>query len=200
MEIKKTDNHYMADKVQLRIDHAPWHDAKALTVLDVFGGHGVVWSTIERITGQPIVRIGVDKRDDLLQAHLHGDNLKVMAGLNLNAFDVIDLDAYGVPYEHLRLLFDRHYHGCVFVTFITTVHGRLPNGLLLDSGFSEAMITKAPTLCSKRGWDIFKRFLARNGVTSVVHRSKGRKHYLAVSLTDAGDGQSARASAEAANQ
>ena len=181
--IKKTDNDYLRDKIQLRIDHSPWPDGRPLRVLDAFGGKGRVWAGVERLSGRAVVRTGIDHRDDVTDFHLHGDNTKVMAGLDLARFDVIDLDAYGIPSDPLFECLRQGYVGTLFVTFIQVVHGRLPDRLLLDMGFSAEQLRKVGTLCSKRGWQYFLQWLARQGVTLVWHRSKARKHYMAFDLS-----------------
>lgn len=183
-EIKKTDNHYLRDKIQLRIDRSPWPEGRPLRVLDAFGGKGLVWSAVERLSGRAVERTGIDHRDDVTAFHLHGDNTKVMAGLDLARFDVIDLDAYGIPCDPLFECLRQGYVGTLFVTFIQVVHGRLPDRLLLAMGFSTEQLRKVGTLCSKRGWQYFLQWLAWQGVTRVYHRSKARKHYLAFDLGD----------------
>ncbi len=173
----KTDNSYLADKVALRLKHLPPGD---VSVLDCFAGRGLVWECVRRMSPQKITRLAIDRA--ATGFYLPGDNRSYLPILDLTAFNVIDLDAYGVPYEQLQQLFERQYHGRVFVTFIQSLYGQMPAGLLVDIGFSEPMIAKAPTLCSKRGWGLFCDWLALHGVRQIAHRSHGRKHYLAFSM------------------
>ena len=90
---------------------------------------------------------------------------------------MIDLDAYGVCYDQLKILFDRKYKGHVFFTMIQSVMGMMPMGLLNEVGFTDVMIRKAPTLFGKRGWKYFLEYLALHGVTKIWHKSHARKHY-----------------------
>lgn len=172
----KTDNAFLFDKIKLRANHLP---EAPVVVLDAFGGHGLVWAGVGRATGRTIKRLAVDNRNDLSTFHLHGDNVKILAGMDLSKFNVIDLDAYGVPYDQLKIVFQKKFHGTVFVTFIQTMNGVVPHGLLCDVGFSKTMIEKTPSLFFRRGWTYFKEWLALNGVREVWHRSHARKHYLA---------------------
>ena len=94
----------------------------------------------------------------------------------------MDLDSYGVPIEALQMLFSKRYQGTVFVTFIQSVMGRLPNAMLLDLGFSMGMIEESPVLLCRDGWSHFREWIAKNGVTSIEHRSLKRKHYLCFRL------------------
>jgi hypothetical protein len=184
----KTDNHYTADKVALRVELVLATGLKEVKVLDAYGGHGVVWRAASKKLkeqGVSVHRVAIDERDDLKNFHLHGDNTKVMRGMDLNRFDVIDLDAYGYPFEQLKVVFDSRFSGVVFVTAITVSMGIMHKDLLMQQGFTETMIDKAPTLCAKRGWDIFLSWLQKNGVKKIVHRGKARKHYLGFVLNDA---------------
>lgn len=174
-QTKKTNNSYLGNKVDLRINNLPENPV----VLDCFGGAGIIWTAIESKTGKKINRIGIDKIDYGIGFYLDGNNLAYLKTIDLTKFNVVDLDAYGVPYEQIKILFDRHYSGVVFVTFIQSIFGQMPKMLLQDIGFDENMIKSCPTLFGKRGFEYFLEWLAKNGVRTVTHRSNSRKHYLA---------------------
>lgn len=190
----KTDNARLADKVALRLDYSPWpkDTNRPLRVLDLFGGHGVVWAAVARKGLKQIHRVPVDMRHDMTELHIHGDNRKVLAGLDLNSFDVVDIDAYGIPVEQLTYILQSGFQGTVFFTAIQTMHGTLPSVLLDDLGFPKAIRKKAPTLPARRGWALMCEWLAMKGVRRLVHRSepKRRKHYACFNtsgINDAGD-------------
>lgn len=173
-QTKKTDNHYLKDKIRIREENLP----AAPVVLDCYAGNGVIWGTIQQNHPKtPIKRVAIEKERGKGQFHLEGDNTKFLLSLDLSKFNVVDLDAYGVPYMQLKILFDRGYHGLVFVTFIQSFMGRLPSGMLCEVGFSRAMINKAPTLCNHHGWEYFLQFLARRGVTRISYVNHQRKYY-----------------------
>jgi hypothetical protein len=171
---KKTNNTYLADRVALRAGHLPKGD---IYVLDCFAGKGLIWRAVQELTGRRIDTLPIDVNPDS-GFRLPGDNKAYLDTLDLETFNVIDLDAYGVPYEQLRIVFDREYHGAVFVTFIQSIYGQMPIGLLEDVGFSRDMIEKIPTLFGERGWDYFLEWLALRGIKKLWHRSHSRKHYL----------------------
>lgn len=188
-QTKKTDNDFLADKVQLRVDHCPRPIGRPARVLDCYGGKGVVWRLVEAKTSVKVERVAIDSRTDLSDFHLHGDNIKVMAGMDLTGFDVIDLDAYGIPAAQLVEVFESGFTGVVFATAIQTMQGGIPRIILDDLGFPDAVSKKAPSLPSRRGWQLIKEWLAHKGVTQIHHRSKGRKHYLCFRISGAaGDG------------
>lgn len=175
-QTSKADNSYLVDKIKLRIEHLPQSDK--ITVLDCFAGFGLIWKAIEKQTSKDVMVLPIDVRKAQIGFRLPGNNRDFLSTLDLSRFDVIDLDAYGVPYEQLKTIFRRGYRGNVFVTFIQSIMNQMPYGLLVDIGFSEAMIKKTPTLFGKRGWWYFKQWLALNGVTEIYHRSHHSKHYL----------------------
>lgn len=170
----KTDNSYLADKVGLRLAHLP--PKGPVIVLDCFAGTGRIWRAVKRRSGREIRVLGMDKRN--IGYHLPGDNLAWLETIKLSRFNVIDLDAYGVPYGQLKLIFERGYSGIIFVTFIQSLWGQMPSGILHDLGFTDAMMQKAPALCNGRGWDHLLDWLALRGVTKIWHRSHARKHYF----------------------
>lgn len=175
----KTDNSYLADKVQLRADHLP--DGE-VTVLDCYAGQGRVWRGVAAITGRTIRRLPIEM-GPLSEFHLPGDNRAYLETIDLARFNVVDLDAYGTPYAQLVTLLERGYAGTVFATFIQLNMSGVAYGLLEEIGFSRAMLERAPLLCSKDGGALFLEWLALRGVRRVWHRSHARKHYLAFTLT-----------------
>lgn len=179
-QTKKTDNDFLRDKLDLRIAHLPAGD---LSVLDCYSGRGVIWRTVKKMTKRAIKVLPIDVRDDIDFFHLHGSNADFLSTLDLKKYNIVDLDAYGVPYQQLRILFQKKYRGTVFVTFIQSLYGQMPKAMLADLGFSGAMVDKTPTLFGKRGWEYFKQWMALNGVTQIHHRSSSRKHYLCFSLS-----------------
>lgn len=171
----KTSNSFLSDKAAIRVKHLP--DGDCLKILDCYGGKGWVWQAVQKLSKRNIdtLKIEIEESNDFF---LPGDNLGYLREMNLSNFDVIDLDAYGVPYEQLKILFDRQYRGIVFVTFIQSIYGAMPIRLLMDIGFSEEMIHAIPTLFGKLGWQYFKEWLCLHGVKKIAHRSHARKHYV----------------------
>lgn len=179
MEVK-TDNSYLRDKVDLRLNHLP---AGKVRVLDCYSGKGLIWEAVKRLAGKRDLQVlPIDHRHDKTDFHLHGDNISYLETLDLVRFNVIDLDAYGVPFEQIDCLVRRKFRGVVFITMIQSIMGQLPHGMLGKIGFTKAQIEKAPTLLGRRGWQYFLEYLAAIGVKKVWQRSHSRKHYLAMVL------------------
>jgi len=171
----KTDNHYTADKVALRAGNIP--DKKEIRVLDCFGGRGVIWRAVARKTGKNIIRTAIDMRSDIDYVHLHGDNTKVIKSIDLKQFDVIDLDAYGVPADIIKTVQGSDFSGVVFVTMIQTMFGAIPRIIQKDLKMPDS-VKKIPSLVAKDGWNIFLNWLGYVGVKRIKIREKNRKRYF----------------------
>ena len=185
MAATKTDNSFISDKVHLRAEYLPQKDI--IKVLDCYAGKGKIWKNVVHLTGRKIRRLPIDFKDGI-GFHLPGDNMGYLQTIGLNSFDVIDLDAYGVPYSQIKTVFDRGYGGIVFITFIQSIFGAIPHGLLLDIGFTEEMINKSPALFYKRGYEYFSQWLALRGIKTVTSRSNSRKHYMVINCAEARGG------------
>lgn len=175
----KTDNSYLADKVELRAAHLPAGDQ--IRVLDCYAGAGRIWDYVRRSTGRRIdvVPIDVEAKQEVV---LLGDNVKWMMGIDLAKYQVVDLDAYGMLTAQLLILFDKRYHGTVFITFIQSLFGQLSRQMLRELGYTNRMIEKIPALFNRQGFEKFKDWLSVHGVKRICHRSTGKKHYLVVEL------------------
>ena len=178
----QTDNSFFTDKVNLRLRHLP--DKKHIRVLEAYCGDGKIWNEIKTKTNKQIDILRVDKKENSKGVYLIGDNRKYLMSLNLGQYDIIDLDAYGVPFSQLEIIFDyfdkiNNTRGVVcFVTFIQTMFGCLPKKMLYSVGYSRAMIEKCPALFYMKGFEKFKRYLYLRGVRHISSMSAGRKHYL----------------------
>lgn len=173
---KKTDNSFTADKVALRANMLPAKEH--VRVLDAFGGRGIIWAAVKKKTGANIERTAIDARVDIDDFHLHGDNRKVMAGMDLSCFDVIDLDDYGVPADQIDEVIKSDFRGVVFVTMIQTMHGQMPTRICDEIGLPDRINRDAPSLVVRRGWEYFEAWLALKGVKKIRLRQKGRKRYF----------------------
>lgn len=171
----KTNNSFVLEKVNLRFNHLP--DKNPIFVLDCYAGKGVLWGAIQKKSDKTINVLSIDKIKHN-NVDIHCDNLKVLAGINLSRFDVIDLDAYGCPFAQMQILFKRNYCGHVFVTYIQSGMGNLPTGILLQSGFTREMLAKAQTIFTSKPLQVLEQYLSANGIESYSIISLDRKHYL----------------------
>lgn len=160
-------------KIALRKKYTP----KGAYVLDCFAGEGKIWDQVNKETNLDVKTLMIDEKDYGLVS-LKGDNVKFLKTLDLSKFQVIDLDAYGFPYEQLSILFNRDYRGDVFVTAIQTMMGQLPSGMLSELGYNRDMVKKIPTLFAKNGFQKLKNYLSIHGVNTIHYYTYNRKNYL----------------------
>lgn len=176
MKKGQTDSTFFYDKVRLRLDHLP--DKDKISVLDCFCGEGTIWKAVQKETKRNIKVLGIDKKN-YKTVDLVGDNVKYLEGMDLNMFDVIDLDAYGMPIRQLELLFSRGLKDkIIYVTYIQVGMGSISRKLLVSLGYTKVMINKVPTLFFRDGREKFLHYLAVHGVKRVCMRSKNRYNYL----------------------
>lgn len=176
MSSRQIENSFLQNKVDLRLNHLPTGD---ISVLDMYSADGKIWDCIKESLGKRKVDVvRMDCREDLKGVYLKGDNLKYLKSIGLRNFNVIDLDAFGVPYRQLKILFDLKFSGAVFATFIQSVWGGLPADMLSDIGYPRFMVRKCPSLFYKNGFNKFMTWLALNGIKKVIHRSHNKKHYV----------------------
>lgn len=179
MKSAQTENSFFADKVQLRLDHLPAKDP--IRVLDCFSADGSLWREVQRQAKAKLQVLRIEKEKGKRGTYLWGDNLKYLSGLDLSSFDVVDLDAFGVPYKQLKILFERQYKGDVYVTCIAGMAGigsRIPDAMLEEVGYTAAMVKKIPSLFARHPRRVLLAYLARHGVRRASIISIGRKHYL----------------------
>lgn len=95
----KTDNSYIEEKIDLRISAIS--EKKSVTVLDCYAGTGKLWTLVKQRTGCNISVVGIEKENGKNKYALPGDNIKYLKNIDLSKFDIIDLDAYGIPFAQL---------------------------------------------------------------------------------------------------
>lgn len=171
----KTDNANLAWKVALRKEGT--EGLGPLRVLDLFAGQNRIWSHFEteRYYGVEMVK-GKGR-------NLFADNLRVIPGLDLSRFNVIDCDSYGSSAYQVEALFRNptlRPGTIVFFTDISTDRAGIPNILLDRQGVKE-IYKRGPSMFSKYQWDYYLDFLHGLGVDKVrayssIERSY-RKHY-----------------------
>ena len=175
----KTDNSYLCEKIQLRLDCIK---KKNVSVLDCFSGTGKLWQAVKNKSKSKISVTGIEKEADKNIFSLPGDNLKYLKSIDLLKFDIIDLDAYGIPFSQLKILFERNYKGIVIITANQSIYGMIPRKMLYELGYTKEMIEKIPALFNRNGIDKLKNYLYLHGVQLIEGYFIGRKNYFCFNL------------------
>lgn len=172
----QTDNSNFNCKVKLRIKYLP--KKNNIKVLELFSGDGLIWNEIKKqVTNTEIEILRIDKKNDKKNIYLKGDNIKYLQRMDLSQFDIIDVDAYGIPYQILKEIFAKKYNGIIFVTWIQSFMGALPKELIKTIGITEKMYKKTPTLFSQLNDKIMENFLYQNGIRKIKGYFINRKKY-----------------------
>lgn len=180
--MKKTDNSYFNEKVSLRIIALEIINRPDVYVLDCYAGKGMIWNQIKKFTKKNLHIISIEKEKGKNKLAICGDNLKVMKSLDLTKFDVIDLDAYGIPYAQLKEIFNQNFKGIVFVTAIQSGIGNLPKGMLEEIGYTRKMMSKIQTIFTTKGVEKLKNYLYLHGVNQIEGYFIDRKNYFFINL------------------
>lgn len=179
---KKTDNSHTEDKVMLRLETVELIKKDEVNVLEAYAGSGIIWKQVQARTKKKINILKIEMKDNKKGVYLKGDNSKFIPLFDYSIYDIIDFDAYGVPYFQLKTVFLKEFKGFVHVTFIQSGMGSMPNGLLEDLGYTKEMIKKCRTLFSKNGMQKMCSFLANNGVKKITGHFIDRKNYFYFNL------------------
>ncbi len=178
MSSRLTDNDDLGFdyKVRLRLDSIAGRSS--VNVLECYAGHGWVWNAVRSKFAGSIAVTQIDKRKDKTNVFLRGDNRKYLATMDLSGYDIIDLDAYGIPFEQLEIVFGRGFRGIVHGTFIQSGLGTVNKKLLVQAGYTDRMVSKCPTLFGRNGFEKFCKVLSRKGLRDIMYLDIGRKFYF----------------------
>lgn len=179
---KKTDNSNLDAKVQLRIKSFELLKKDTVNILDAFGGDGIVWKAVkdQLPKGQHlqlnVLRIDKQQKKGI---YLKGDNMKYLKAFDLSGFDIIDLDAYGSPFNQLEVLFSRKFKGLVHCTYIQSGLGNINMKMLERLGYTERMVKKAQTLFTRQPFQKMLSYLSLNGIREITnYQVNDRKNYF----------------------
>jgi len=167
-----TENSHLRTKVRLRLELIDQIGKDKIHVLDAFAGQGLVWKEIQRQRPDlQITTVGIEKRKYVNPNVIMGDNRKAMKGMDLTAFDIIDLDAFGCPWEQLAIAAERAPNVPVVLTHISVTLGPVPKGLLKAAGLPSAWYESMgipQALFGRMRWHWWEVFCSSLGYTTSV--------------------------------
>lgn len=180
--MKKTDHSHFTLRLELRLESLKKIRKQKIRVIDCFAGDGLLWDKIKKDSSKDIDILKIEKKRNARGIYLMGDNVKFLRLLNLDRFDIIDLDAYGSPYRQLNEIFKKNYQGIVICTFCQTGMGGLNKKMIEEIGYSKEMIDKIPTLFNKNGMEKLSQYLALKGVKKIIGYFINNKNYFYFNL------------------
>lgn len=181
--VTRRDNADLTTKTALRLAAVDALATDRLNILDAYTGNGTLWSAIRN--HRPNIQFNItriDRRTDLGPDVIAANNVKVMPTLLTNEqFDLIDLDAYGVPYEQLALAAAHAPHVPVIITCATTNFGAIPNVFLDASGIPHRWSRDILTVFKRVGilplWDTYCATLGYTRRIGHTYRQRVTKRY-----------------------
>lgn len=167
-----TENSHLRTKVRLRMELLDMIGTKKPYVLDAFAGQGIIWKEIQRQRPDlEIATVGIEKRKYINPNVIMGDNRKAMKGMDLTVFDLIDLDAFGCPWEQLTICAEKAPMVPVVLTHISVTLGPVPKGLLKSAGLPPAWYESMgvpQALYGRMRWHWWEAFCANLGYTRSI--------------------------------
>lgn len=168
----------LAVKCALRLAVLPDPDDRPARVLDAYAGDHDIWDMIGEV--RPGLEVLHIEQKPTVRTDLAGNNLRYLASMDLDRFDLIDLDAWGQPDRQVDIIASRGFRGVVTWTAIALNMG-VPSGRLLAAeGIDPEWMAITRTVFDvgtfRRRW---LNFLAFKGwQEAVVIEKAGRGGYL----------------------
>ena len=162
-----TENSHLRTKLRIRKQAIELIGKDSVNVLDAYAGEGVVWNRMRReMPDVKFTTLGIEKRKYLSPSVIMGDNRKVMKGLDLTQFDLIDLDAFGCPWEQLAICAKTAIEVPVVATHIIVTLGPVPKPLLKMAGIPEEWCDRRnvpQALFNRWRWEWWENYCAQLG-------------------------------------
>ena len=177
---KKTDNSKLEEKLILRREVIDKIGKPEIKVIELYAGKSVMWSILrdEYKDRVKIHLLSIEKEHGNNPRALQGDNMKFIDGIDLNRFDIVDVDAYGIPAGQLKAIRKQNYRGWVIVTAIQSMFGALPKDVLLANGITKAMMRKVSAVFVSKGLAYIKNFIYSLGGRTIRGFFEERKYYF----------------------
>lgn len=161
---KETDNGKLNLKLKLRKNAIQELVSKAalINVLDCYAGENVIWNNIhcDNYTG-------IELKKNKGNNNIHGNNLDIIPTLDLTQYNVIDLDAYGIPFPQMQLILPRIKKGTiVFYTCGTNKISNLTKECIEYYNLGE-IYEKNRTLLNGHALELFYGMLYDYGVKEI---------------------------------
>lgn len=164
---KKTDNSRLEEKLKIRQEIIDKTEG-VVRVLECYAGKGVIWTELKRRNPSRTIDVmQIEKEKGKNLRALCGDNTKFLTVLDLSKFNVIDLDAYGIPAKQIEIVSNSSFSGYVVVTAIQSMQGGVPKEILRANGITDEMLAKIKSIFNTQCIKYLKNFLYLCGVKKI---------------------------------
>lgn len=176
MSAAGNDNSHFEEKVRLRVEAVERICKTEVRVLDMFAGKGLLWKEVQKHTDKKIVTLSIEKERGKNKRALTGDNAKFLPSLSPGDFDIIDIDAYGIPAK--QIMWAAKGGAIVIVTAILSIYGCIPFDLCKYYGIGKSIYKEIKTNVQKIVFDMIDGIFFDNGYTKKTGYNFGRKQYF----------------------
>uniref|UniRef100_A0AAU8AZJ7 SAM-dependent methyltransferase n=1 Tax=Dulem virus 36 TaxID=3145754 RepID=A0AAU8AZJ7_9CAUD len=153
-------------------------DLEHVCVLDCFHGKGEIWENMHKLSKIDKVQ-GIEKNKKLHSCFdtLYGDNLKLLKTIDIDEYNVIDLDAFGSPFKQMDIIFARAQKPKVIIyTFCFSGMSGVPQEISRAKNIQK----KCKTIINGYLDEMFSAYLKLHGVTEwydITIKQNLRKSY-----------------------
>lgn len=174
LTIKKKSSHFDV-KVNLRKQALVLAKAKVPKILDCYHANGQIYRKIAEVMDVDVLGIEIRESSSPFPC-LRGDNKKIINTLNIENYDVIDLDAYTDPTDLMIKLIPRAKPGTIFVyTFCINRMAGTPKNLTTGN---ENIYHKVRTIENKYINEKWSNFLKTQGIGRFTEVTLSEKCFL----------------------
>lgn len=159
--IKKKHSSHFEEKIAIRLEAVKNLDQ--INVLDCFHASGDIWKRMEQyVSINKFLGIEKNKRLKSTKEVIHDNNLKVLKHINIDNYNVIDLDAYGSPLEQMEIIFKRSEKSKIIIyTFCFYALSGIP--LLMSE--APRIQERCKTIMNQYFEEMFSSYLKKHGIT-----------------------------------
>jgi len=134
-------------------------------ILDCFHGNGELWKSIMKV-GLEFDLLGIDINPSLSPFEtIQGDNIEVVKSLDIEKYNIVDLDAYTNPIPLLKYLYPRAKDGTVFIYTLILVRFAYTNNDLVEESGGKNIRSKSRTILNRSYGEMWSSLLYKLGVT-----------------------------------
>lgn len=147
-------------------------------VLDCFHGNGLIWGEVAKSIDVEMVT-GIEINNNLYSNFetIIGDNREVLKHINIDEYNIIDIDSYGNPFEQMNIIFRRsNKQKIIIYTYIVNKM----SGVSKHITMLPDAVHICKTIMNEYERDCFDNYLYRHGIkkyNEIVIKRGTEKHY-----------------------
>lgn len=173
-------SNYFNLKVDMRLESLPDSPVK---VLECFAGEGKLWDAVQKRFNHHIKRTRIDINEYPGTGNIKGDSLRIIIKINLDGYDLIDLDSWGSPISHLDVIFKREWRGIVHCTYCCPIPLNPQKKLArVYYKMDNEVIKEKPSIFAKNLEEMILKYMFLNGVKDITGYLSPKHNYFYFNL------------------